>query len=203
MSGGNTIAQSPRGSLGDGTSDYSPQTSPQSTYSTSGMNDLPATSVFYSSAGTLPLNVLPNAPPSIYSKSVISSVPSYQQQINRQQQQHHHHQQQPMQHQQQHQSAPAPQTPNSIPDIILTGASGSPISRGMICSFLPDPNSEEDFAKDLGSAMSSMSNFDASDLFSADAFKSDLPIEPIDFDGLQQILMTDSPSDENFRLERS
>lgn len=73
-----------------------------------------------------------------------------------------------------------------------------------------DANSEDenllrqDFAKELGSSMASMSNFDASDLFSNDAFKSDLPIDPIDFDGLQILTdISDSQSDENFRLERS
>lgn len=83
--------------------------------------------------------------------------------------------------------------------------------RLIICCVLyffmkPDANSEEsllrqDFAKELGSSMASMSNFDANDLFSSDAFKSDLPIDPIDFDGLQILTdITDSQSDDNFRL---
>lgn len=61
----------------------------------------------------------------------------------------------------------------------------------------------QEFTKDeLGSH--SMSSFDTNDLFSADAFKSDIPIDPIDFDGLQILTeMTDSPSEENFRLDRA
>lgn len=105
MSSVNTIPHSPRGSLGDGTCDYSPQTSPQSNcVASSGMIESPITSVFYSSSDMLPLNIQSSATPSIYSKSVISSVPSSYQQINRQ----------PI-------HSPASHTPNSIPDIILTG----------------------------------------------------------------------------------
>ena len=58
----------------------------------------------------------------------------------------------------------------------------------------------QDFAKELISQ--SMSSFDTSDLFSSE-FKTDLPIDPIDFDGLQILTdMTDSTSDDSFRLDR-
>ena len=54
-----------------------------------------------------------------------------------------------------------------------------------------------DFSKEMGSEMGS---FDAGDLFSGDGFKSDLPIDPIDFDGLQILTeMTDSEE----RMDRS
>lgn len=54
-----------------------------------------------------------------------------------------------------------------------------------------------DFSKELGSAMGS---FDASDLFSSDSFKSELPMDPIDFDGLQ--ILTEMTESEE-RMERS
>lgn len=117
MGANNAIPPSPRGSLGDGTCDYSPQPSPQSSnyVVTSGMNDMHAASVFYSSAGMLSMNnqVPSSASPSIYSKSVISSAPSA-----------YHQQQQQMQGAPIH--SPAPLTPTSIPDIILTGKSHMP-----------------------------------------------------------------------------
>ena len=54
-----------------------------------------------------------------------------------------------------------------------------------------------DFSKDLGSAMS---GYDAGDLFSPDSFKSDLPMDPIDFEGLQ--ILTEMTESEE-RMERS
>jgi hypothetical protein len=51
----------------------------------------------------------------------------------------------------------------------------------------------EDFSKDS----SGLGSFDANDLFSVDSFKSDLPIDPIDFDGLQNLSdMMDSPTED-------
>lgn len=61
----------------------------------------------------------------------------------------------------------------------------------------------QDFAKDIGTAMASMSgSFDASELFPSDeALRAGL--DPIDFDGLQILPDIDNSNDESFRLERS
>ena len=61
----------------------------------------------------------------------------------------------------------------------------------------------QDFAKDIGTAMASMSgSFDA-DLFPSteDAIRAGL--DPIDFDGLQILPDIDSTSEEAYKLERS
>ena len=46
-----------------------------------------------------------------------------------------------------------------------------------------------------------MGSFDAGDLFSADSFKSELPMDPIDFEGLQ--ILTEMTESEERMNERS
>nr|CAD7405232.1 unnamed protein product [Timema cristinae] len=87
-----------------------------------------------------------------------------------------------------------PNTPSSIPDIILTDFSSS----------TGDDLSRQEFVKDLGSAMSG--SFDT-DLFPSDeALREGLG--PIDFDGLQMLTdpdinaITDPATEDSFRLDR-
>lgn len=121
--------------------------------------------------------------PTMYSKSVISCAPS---QYNS------HLPQRPVLH--------SP-TSDSIPEIVLTGMFAPAHLSSNDLS--PEPLSDSDallrgdFSKELGSAMGS---FDASDLFSSDSFKSELPMDPIDFDGLQ--ILTEMTESEE-RMERS
>ncbi|CAG2169004.1 unnamed protein product [Oppiella nova] len=130
----------------------------------------PNTIYYTSSASSVPLV---QSPTHAYSKSVISSANQYQ------------HSNQPQ----------APQTPTSIPDIILTGPNlDDPLLRGT------------DFAKDIGTAMASMSGMSGS--FDSDLFPSAdeamrAGLDPIDFDGLQILPDIDPNNEEAFRLERS
>ncbi|PSN58096.1 hypothetical protein C0J52_06492 [Blattella germanica] len=87
-----------------------------------------------------------------------------------------------------------PNTPSSIPDIILTDFSSS----------AGDDLSRQEFVKDLGSAMSG--SFDPDLLPSDEMLREGL--EPIDFDGLQMLtdpeipVITDSATEDNFRLDK-
>ncbi|KAJ9593537.1 hypothetical protein L9F63_014930 [Diploptera punctata] len=87
-----------------------------------------------------------------------------------------------------------PNTPSSIPDIILTDFSSS----------TGDDLSRQEFVKDLGSAMSG--TFDPDLLPSDEMLREGL--EPIDFDGLQMLtdpeitVITDSTTEDNFRLDK-
>lgn len=123
--------------------------------------------------------------PTLYSKSVISCAPS---QYNS------HLPQRPVLH--------SP-TSDSIPEIVLTGMVAAAHCFAFPNHMSPEPLSDSDallrgdFSKELGSAMGS---FDASDLFSSDSFKSELPMDPIDFDGLQ--ILTELTESEE-RMERS
>ncbi|KAI1301802.1 CREB-regulated transcription coactivator 1 [Halotydeus destructor] len=146
--------RSPKNSVSDGTSDFSPQPSPQSNYIVTGLSDFDS-AVFYSASGLLPLNNSTSMSPSIYSNSVISSAPSSDI-TNRP----------PIQ---------SPQTPTSIPDIIV------------------GPYQDHD----LGTTM--ISSFEASDLFNHD-FRGDT----LDFDELQIFpRLNDSPTEESLRVDRS
>lgn len=78
----------------------------------------------------------------------------------------------------------------------------------LFCSIGPNCDDpllrNQDFAKDIGSAMASMSgSFDTSDLFPSDeALRAGL--DPIDFDGLQILQdIADNSNEDGFRLERS
>ena len=181
------VIQSPRNSIGEcinGDYSSSSQTSPLSYCTTTGFSDLNNTHVYYSSSGMLPMNSLPSNVSMYSAKSVISTAPSYSRQSTQ---------------------PPAPQTPTSIPDIILTGMAWIWFNK-QFNRLLLDANAEEsllrqDFTKELASH--SMSSFDTNDLFSTE-FKTDMPIDPIDFDGLQILTdMTDSASEDNFRLDRA
>jgi len=105
---GNTIPASPRGSLSDAAAniDYSPQPSPQTLVNSSSncldtQHQQPVT-IYYTSSSTHSSGTLVQSPTLAYSKSVISSSNVYQQTTVSNQPQ-------------------TPQTPTSIPDIILTG----------------------------------------------------------------------------------
>ena len=105
----NNILGSPRGSLGDNTGniEYSPQHLPQ-TLANSCANSLEnqVISIYYSTSAISCVSPLMESPTLVYSKSVISSANQYQQSSAS--------------------NAPqpqTPQTPTSIPDIILTGIS--------------------------------------------------------------------------------
>ncbi|XP_046997865.1 CREB-regulated transcription coactivator 1-like isoform X1 [Schistocerca americana] len=88
-----------------------------------------------------------------------------------------------------------PNTPSSIPDIILTDFSSS----------TGDDLSRQEFVKDLGSAMSG--SFDDSELFPSDETLRE-GLDPIDFDGLQMLtdpdmnVITDPSTEDNFRIDR-
>ncbi|XP_046556487.1 CREB-regulated transcription coactivator 1-like isoform X1 [Haliotis rubra] len=98
-------------------------------------------------------------------------------------------------------TSPQPNTPqhlspsanNKIPDIVLTGADDT-LGR-------PTP----DFAKDLGNAITGMSDSFDTDFFSTDeAFKAGL--DPLDLDGLQMLtdpnMVTDPATEDTFKLDR-
>ncbi|XP_071088916.1 CREB-regulated transcription coactivator 1-like isoform X5 [Haliotis cracherodii] len=98
-------------------------------------------------------------------------------------------------------TSPQPNTPqhlspsanNKIPDIVLTGADDT-LGR-------PPP----DFAKDLGNAITGMSDSFDTDFFSTDeAFKAGL--DPLDLDGLQMLtdpnMVTDPATEDTFKLDR-
>lgn len=106
MSGNTTIPASPRGSLGDAAAnlDFSPQQSPQSIVNNSNsLETQQPVTIYYTSSSTQGSpNSLIQSPTLAYSKSVISSPSAYQQTTGSTQPQ-------------------TPQTPTSIPDIILTG----------------------------------------------------------------------------------
>ncbi|XP_067123659.1 CREB-regulated transcription coactivator 1 isoform X2 [Centruroides vittatus] len=127
----------------------------------------------------------------------------------------------------QHTAPQTPQTPTSIPDIILTDhlqalnpslsfavqhdTNEIPFLDDLSLHSAPgadDPMMRQDFAKDLGSAMVSMSGSFDSELFTPDdALRAGL--DPIDFDGLQILtdpdipVISDPATEETFRLDRS
>ncbi|XP_055928787.1 CREB-regulated transcription coactivator 1-like isoform X4 [Argiope bruennichi] len=96
-----------------------------------------------------------------------------------------------------HQTTPqTPQTPTSIPDIILTAPSGD------------EPILRQDFAKELGCAISNMcGSFDSEFFTHEEALRAGLG--PIDFDGLQILTDPDMPvvsdptAEDSFHLEGS
>ncbi|GIY44401.1 CREB-regulated transcription coactivator 1 [Caerostris darwini] len=96
-----------------------------------------------------------------------------------------------------HQTTPqTPQTPTSIPDIILTTPSGD------------EPILRQDFAKELGCAISNMcGSFDSEFFTHEEALRAGLG--PIDFDGLQILTDPDMPvvsdptAEDSFHLEGS
>jgi len=94
----------------------------------------------------------------------------------------------------QHTTPQTPNTPSSIPDIILTDFSSS----------TGDDLSRQEFVKDLGSAMSG--SFDTDLLPSDEMLREGLV--PIDFDGLQMLtdpemnVITDPSTEDNFRLDK-
>ncbi|XP_021913457.1 CREB-regulated transcription coactivator 1-like isoform X3 [Zootermopsis nevadensis] len=91
-----------------------------------------------------------------------------------------------------------PNTPSSIPDIILTGILAD------FSSSTGDDLSRQEFVKDLGSAMSG--SFDTDLLPSDEMLREGLV--PIDFDGLQMLtdpemnVITDPATEDNFRLDK-
>ncbi|XP_042907558.1 CREB-regulated transcription coactivator 1 isoform X2 [Parasteatoda tepidariorum] len=98
-----------------------------------------------------------------------------------------------------HQTTPqTPQTPTSIPDIILTAPAGD------------DTIPRQDFAKELGCAISNMCSSFESDYFtSEDALRNNLHLGNLDFDGLQLLNDADIPvssdpsAEDTFHLEGS
>ncbi|KAG8177040.1 hypothetical protein JTE90_013193 [Oedothorax gibbosus] len=96
-----------------------------------------------------------------------------------------------------HQTTPqTPQTPTSIPDIILTAPGGD------------EPILRQDFAKELGCAISNMCGSFDSDFFTPEeALRAGLG--PIDFDGLQILsdpdmpVVSDPSAEDTFHLEGS
>ncbi|XP_054160855.1 CREB-regulated transcription coactivator 3-like isoform X2 [Oppia nitens] len=173
------IPSSPRGTMTDTNAtlnEYSPQHTPHSPQSlvnncaNSHQSYSQSSNIYYTSSSSVPLN---QSPTLAYSKSVISSVNQYQQSSASNQPQ-------------------TPQTPTSIPDIILTGPNiEDPLLRGT------------DFAKDIGTAMAGMSGSFDSDLFPSAEEAIRAGLDPIDFDGLQILPDIDSSNEETFRLERS
>ncbi|GAB6023081.1 hypothetical protein CHUAL_007172 [Chamberlinius hualienensis] len=98
---------------------------------------------------------------------------------------------------QNHSTAPqTPQTPNSIPNIILTDFSSVPINDDQLC--------RHDFVKDIGSVMVGMSDSFDSDLFVTDDLKAGL--DPIGIDELHMLtdsdIVTDPATEDSFRLDR-
>ncbi|RWS29281.1 CREB-regulated transcription coactivator 1-like protein [Leptotrombidium deliense] len=192
-----SLPQSPRSV--DVTSDYSPQQSPQSTLvSSSGDPQQPST-IYYSTPSQGSTSILPTTAPLVYSKSVISSSTTYQQPSSTTSVTNH---------------SPTSHTA-SIPDIILTECCVPDLCLYEKIEVIKPanlgPNVEDpllrnqDFAKDIGTAMASMSgSFDTNDLFSSaeEAFRAGL--DPIDFDGLQILTdIADGTTDDAFRLERN
>ncbi|XP_054714860.1 CREB-regulated transcription coactivator 1-like [Uloborus diversus] len=113
-----------------------------------------------------------------------------------------------------HQTTPqTPQTPTSIPDIILTGELASSPDFEMSGRHEASPSGDEpilrqDFAKELGCAISNMCGSFDSDFFTPEeALRAGLG--PIDFDGLQILTEPDIPvvsdpsAEDSFHLEGS
>ena len=78
----------------------------------------------------------------------------------------------------------------------------------IVCTLL-GPNIDEsllrgpDFAKDIGTAMASMSGSFDSDLFPSAEEAMRAGLDPIDFDGLQILPDIDATNEDAFKLERS
>lgn len=102
MSGNNTLPTTPRGSLGDASgADYSPQPSPQSLVCNANNIDTQPVTIYYTSTSQGTRSPLIQSPTLAYSESEISSSNAFPHTSTTQPQ--------------------TPQTPTSIPDIILTG----------------------------------------------------------------------------------
>ncbi|XP_042907560.1 CREB-regulated transcription coactivator 1 isoform X4 [Parasteatoda tepidariorum] len=115
-----------------------------------------------------------------------------------------------------HQTTPqTPQTPTSIPDIILTGELSSDAGyeiqgRHDVSPAGDDTIPRQDFAKELGCAISNMCSSFESDYFtSEDALRNNLHLGNLDFDGLQLLNDADIPvssdpsAEDTFHLEGS
>lgn len=101
-----------------------------------------------------------------------------------------------------------PQTPTSIPDIILTGPGAD--EAALLKSALQQHRQHHSLKNDPGGAgqPSPLGSFDSSDLFSTEeALRAGL--DPIDIDGLQILtdpdmaVISDPAAEEAFRLDRS
>lgn len=94
-----------------------------------------------------------------------------------------------LQQQQQQQQQLSPQTSNKIPHIIFTGA---------------DDLSRQDFAKELGNAITGFNDFDTDFFPVEEAWK--MGLDPLDLDAVQMLtdpnLVTDAATEDSFKLDR-